>query len=173
MAPSQLNNSITRMYQSSLATTVVPTGADHGPDDASKIGMCVDEPGVPLSPAVPAQQQPAAHSQVEACAPSATQGQANTANDVNAPQPEQERNPEGKAGKKRSKALDAKARSLKRIRDSSGEAGPAAKRASIVTPKRIFYSDLGGIDDVLADIRQLIEYPLMHPEVRKPPVQVQ
>lgn len=27
------------------------------------------------------------------------------------------------------------------------------------------YADLGGVEDVLADIRELIEYPLKHPEV--------
>lgn len=32
--------------------------------------------------------------------------------------------------------------------------------------KPITYADLGGIETVLADIRELIEYPLKHPEVR-------
>jgi ribosome biogenesis ATPase len=30
----------------------------------------------------------------------------------------------------------------------------------------VTYADLGGIEEVLADIRELIEYPLKHPEVR-------
>ena len=29
----------------------------------------------------------------------------------------------------------------------------------------ILYSDLAGIDNVLQDIRELIEYPLTHPEI--------
>ena len=29
----------------------------------------------------------------------------------------------------------------------------------------IHYSDLAGIDNVLQDIRELIEYPLTHPEI--------
>jgi hypothetical protein len=32
-------------------------------------------------------------------------------------------------------------------------------------PRALRYADLGGVDDVLADIRELIEYPLKHPEV--------
>lgn len=33
------------------------------------------------------------------------------------------------------------------------------------TPQ-VRYADLGGVEDVLSDIRELIEYPLKHPEVR-------
>jgi hypothetical protein len=32
-------------------------------------------------------------------------------------------------------------------------------------PRALHYADLGGVEDVLADIRELIEYPLKHPEV--------
>lgn len=32
-------------------------------------------------------------------------------------------------------------------------------------PRVLHYADLGGVDEVLADIRELIEYPLKHPEV--------
>ncbi len=31
--------------------------------------------------------------------------------------------------------------------------------------KPVTYEDLGGIEEVLSDIRELIEYPLKHPEV--------
>ena len=31
--------------------------------------------------------------------------------------------------------------------------------------KPVRYADLGGIEEVLADIREIIEYPLKHPEV--------
>jgi ribosome biogenesis ATPase len=31
---------------------------------------------------------------------------------------------------------------------------------------QVCYEDLGGIEEVLSDIRELIEYPLKHPEVR-------
>lgn len=30
------------------------------------------------------------------------------------------------------------------------------------------YEDLGGMEGVLADIRELVEYPLCHPEVPHP-----
>jgi hypothetical protein len=53
----------------------------------------------------------------------------------------------------------------KRVRNASGSAGPPQRRQAITAPKRILYSDLGGIEDVLSDIRELIEYPLKHPEV--------
>jgi ATPase family associated with various cellular activities (AAA) len=33
------------------------------------------------------------------------------------------------------------------------------------TPSSVTYADLGGIESVLADVRELIEFPLMHPEV--------
>ena len=33
-------------------------------------------------------------------------------------------------------------------------------------PRAVRYSDLGGIEAVLDDIRELVEYPLQHPEVR-------
>lgn len=33
-------------------------------------------------------------------------------------------------------------------------------------PRALHYADLGGVEEVLADIRELIEYPLKHPEVR-------
>ncbi len=32
-------------------------------------------------------------------------------------------------------------------------------------PRAVRYSDLGGIESVLHDIRELVEYPLQHPEV--------
>lgn len=35
----------------------------------------------------------------------------------------------------------------------------------LAVPKDIHYNDLGGLEDVLKDIKELIEYPLKHPEV--------
>lgn len=32
-------------------------------------------------------------------------------------------------------------------------------------PRQVTYADLGGIDSVLSDIKELIEHPLQHPEV--------
>ena len=32
-------------------------------------------------------------------------------------------------------------------------------------PRSVRYTDLGGIEAVLHDIRELVEYPLQHPEV--------
>ena len=37
--------------------------------------------------------------------------------------------------------------------------------SSAVAAKPVTYADLGGIESVLSDIRELIEYPLKHPEV--------
>jgi hypothetical protein len=34
-----------------------------------------------------------------------------------------------------------------------------------VGPRQVTYADLGGIDNVLSDIKELIEHPLQHPEV--------
>ena len=46
------------------------------------------------------------------------------------------------------------------------EAGGLASGGSALTnAKPLSYSDLGGIDEVLLDIKELIEYPLKHPEV--------
>ena len=33
-------------------------------------------------------------------------------------------------------------------------------------PRAIRYADLGGIESVLHDIKELVEHPLCHPEVR-------
>lgn len=33
-------------------------------------------------------------------------------------------------------------------------------------PRAVRYADLGGINEVLSDIRELIELPLRHPEVK-------
>ena len=38
--------------------------------------------------------------------------------------------------------------------------------ACCVEPRAVRYSDLGGIEAVLDDIRELVEYPLQHPEVK-------
>jgi len=32
-------------------------------------------------------------------------------------------------------------------------------------PRQVTYADLGGIENVLSDIKELIEHPLQHPEV--------
>jgi ATPase family associated with various cellular activities (AAA) len=40
-----------------------------------------------------------------------------------------------------------------------------ARHAGLAVPKAITYADMGGIEGVLADIREVIEYPLRHPEV--------
>ena len=36
----------------------------------------------------------------------------------------------------------------------------------MAVPRNVHYSDLGGIETVLRDITELIEYPLAYPEVR-------
>ena len=38
--------------------------------------------------------------------------------------------------------------------------------ACCAEPRAVCYSDLGGIEAVLDDIRELVEYPLQHPEVK-------
>lgn len=59
-----------------------------------------------------------------------------------------------------------KARKGSRVGMESGGGGGLGSGGSALTlAKPLTYSDLGGIDDVLADIKELIEYPLKHPEV--------
>ncbi|CAL5227006.1 g9897 [Coccomyxa viridis] len=53
-------------------------------------------------------------------------------------------------------------RSLKRKRPSLPS---MAMSSAIKEPRPVRYSDLGGIEAVLHDIRELVEYPLQHPEV--------
>ncbi|GBF93534.1 ribosome biogenesis ATPase [Raphidocelis subcapitata] len=43
--------------------------------------------------------------------------------------------------------------------------GRARGGSMVATPRPLRYCDLGGIEEVLADIRETIEYPLKHPEV--------
>lgn len=38
--------------------------------------------------------------------------------------------------------------------------------ACCAEPRAVRYSDLGGIEAVLDDIRELVQYPLQHPEVK-------
>ena len=40
-----------------------------------------------------------------------------------------------------------------------------ASPSYMTPPKRIRYSDLGGLENVIQDIKELVEYPLKHPEV--------
>jgi hypothetical protein len=42
---------------------------------------------------------------------------------------------------------------------------PLSRACGPAAPRALHYADLGGVDEVLSDIRELIEYPLKHPEV--------
>lgn len=56
----------------------------------------------------------------------------------------------------------------KRARTAGGAGrggGGGGSGSTIVAPKPVTYADLGGIEAVLNDIKELIEYPLKHPEV--------
>ena len=46
-----------------------------------------------------------------------------------------------------------------------GLAAGAGGASMVAAPRAVRYADLGGIDEVLHDIREIIEYPLKHPEV--------
>jgi hypothetical protein len=50
-------------------------------------------------------------------------------------------------------------------RISSGP-GSALGSSAVAAPRPVTYEDLGGVEDVLWSIRELIEYPITHPEVR-------
>ncbi len=41
---------------------------------------------------------------------------------------------------------------------------PLTQHPFTAEPRAVRYSDLGGIEPVLADIRELVEHPLRHPE---------
>ena len=46
-----------------------------------------------------------------------------------------------------------------------GGLGGGVASSTITAPKPVTYADLGGIEPVLDAIKELIEYPLKHPEV--------
>ncbi|EFJ46428.1 hypothetical protein VOLCADRAFT_105558 [Volvox carteri f. nagariensis] len=46
-----------------------------------------------------------------------------------------------------------------------GLGGAGGGGSAVTVAKPLSYADLGGIEEVLADIRELIEYPIKHPEV--------
>eukprot|EP00775_Hariotina_reticulata_P005385 gene5385-5621_t len=48
---------------------------------------------------------------------------------------------------------------------TSAAANNTESSADDEAPRALHYADLGGIEEVLADIKELIEYPLKHPEV--------
>ncbi len=56
-----------------------------------------------------------------------------------------------------------RAATSKRPRTAGGGRGVGS---TLTPPKPVTYADLGGIEPILDDIRELIEYPLKHPEVR-------
>lgn len=47
----------------------------------------------------------------------------------------------------------------------SAQASTTCACALLAVPRQVTYADLGGIEGVLSDIRELIEHPLQHPEV--------
>ncbi|PSC72207.1 Ribosome biogenesis ATPase RIX7 isoform B [Micractinium conductrix] len=55
-----------------------------------------------------------------------------------------------------------RAATSKRPRTAGGRGGGGS---TVTPPKPVTYADLGGIEPILDDIRELIEYPLKHPEV--------
>ena len=54
-----------------------------------------------------------------------------------------------------------------RPRPGPGVGGPSASTTAFTasTPRPITYADLGGMEAVLAQVREVVEYPLAHPEV--------
>lgn len=48
---------------------------------------------------------------------------------------------------------------------SNGDMDLSPSSSFLTTPKNISYSQLGGLEDVLSEIKELVEYPLKHPEV--------
>ena len=175
VAPSRLNSSITRLYKSTSQPSAA-TGALGGHSSSAiehntiLVNTAAMQPTATGACVQPATQTigSSSHTGAPQAAPTPQAQPKESGDDANASQLDDERPSGARTNKKKGKTQEGKAKSLKRVRDSAGDAGPAAKRASIVAPRRIFYSDLGGIDDVLTDIRHLIEYPLMHPEVCPP-----
>lgn len=49
---------------------------------------------------------------------------------------------------------------------SGGGARSSSQSSAVTVARAVSYEDLGGVEDVLSEIRELIEYPLKHPEVR-------
>ena len=58
-----------------------------------------------------------------------------------------------------------RAATSKRPRTAGGGRGGGGVGSTLTPPKPVTYADLGGIEPILDDIRELIEYPLKHPEV--------
>ncbi len=47
----------------------------------------------------------------------------------------------------------------------SSSGGSSSEWIPAVTKSRVRYSDVGGVESVLQDVRELVEYPLRHPEI--------
>uniref|UniRef100_A0A6A7GEH3 Ribosome biogenesis ATPase RIX7 n=2 Tax=Hirondellea gigas TaxID=1518452 RepID=A0A6A7GEH3_9CRUS len=58
------------------------------------------------------------------------------------------------------KKTSSSERKLKRLRKAESERLPPQSHETSVT-----YADIGGIDHIIQDVRELIEYPLTHPEI--------
>ena len=46
-----------------------------------------------------------------------------------------------------------------------GRPGSGSQSSAVTVARAVSYEVLGGVEDVLSEIRELIEYPLKHPEV--------
>ncbi|GIL77999.1 hypothetical protein Vretifemale_7455, partial [Volvox reticuliferus] len=88
-------------------------------------------------------------------------------------QPPPQPQPQSQAQPSQVKSAAKRARRLTALGGSGGAGGGlgfggvggGGSCSAVTMAKPVSYGDLGGIEEVLSDIRELIEYPLKHPEV--------
>ena len=72
----------------------------------------------------------------------------------------------GSALRKRKRALQQAAASRRSAADADADADAKFGRTDVQSVRPdVTFADIGGIDDVLQDIEELVHYPLLHPEI--------
>ena len=182
-----LNGSLTRMYGAHTLPATTQPGAHKAPEATITGGLVAT--AATNAPGTPEVTNGAADAMAPRAAPAAemrSNGGADASTAQTPPQPSAAAAPPAvapSAGRPRRRsdagAAAAGGGAPKRARGAGGAAAAAAAAAggfaagrraaaaagAATAPRAVTYADLGGIEDVLADVRQLIEFPLRHPEV--------
>jgi len=63
--------------------------------------------------------------------------------------------------------LDSMAVTMDHFRDALGKSSPSALRETIVEVPTITWDDIGGLEDVKKNLRELVQYPIEHADKYK------
>jgi transitional endoplasmic reticulum ATPase len=61
--------------------------------------------------------------------------------------------------------LNAMAVSMEHFKYAMGQSNPASLRETVVEVPNVSWKDIGGLEDVKRELRELVQYPVEHPEM--------